>query len=304
MPAEFADEVIMQSVLPRLTEDVDAWDPRLNKMAVHLWIHPWLPILGNKLNHLWAPIRFKLSAYLERWKPPDHQAHEVLKPWKLVFDSANWEPLIEKVLKKLSESIVAMPVRPDGQDVGPIKDFLLWMDLAPAASFAQILEIAFFPHWHAVLRDWLRMPNCDYEEVLQWYQGWKLLLPEKLREQSVVQKQFAHGLEVMKHIMSGNGSNAQEMPPMPTPQPASTNSGPQLPGSASIKAPTTEDLSLSLCDYLAEIAGENGLVFRPKQSTHVGKQVYQFGAASIYLDKNLVFAAVKGNQGLAACICR
>lgn len=60
-----------------------------------------------------------------------------------------------------------------------------------------------------------------------------------------------------------------------------------------------EDVNLTLSDYLADEASNNGVVFRPKpQVKHLGKQVYQFGAASVYLERNLVFVAPKGgNEG-------
>ena len=36
-------------VLPRLRSEIEVWD---------LWLHPWLPLLGRKMEMLWTPIRF------------------------------------------------------------------------------------------------------------------------------------------------------------------------------------------------------------------------------------------------------
>eukprot|EP00444_Apocalathium_aciculiferum_P018930 CAMPEP_0183451134 /NCGR_PEP_ID=MMETSP0370-20130417/114369_1 /TAXON_ID=268820 /ORGANISM="Peridinium aciculiferum, Strain PAER-2" /LENGTH=62 /DNA_ID=CAMNT_0025642333 /DNA_START=13 /DNA_END=199 /DNA_ORIENTATION=- len=38
-------------------------------------------------------------------------------------------------------------------------------------------------------------------KVLQWYQGWKALL-QALKDQGPIQRQMAHGLELMKHFMA------------------------------------------------------------------------------------------------------
>lgn len=294
LPKETAEQMAAEVVLPRLVTEVEAWDPRVDKASSHLWLHPWLPVLGDRLSALWAPVRFKLSACLERWNPSDHSAHDILKPWKQVFDLANWDPLIEKVLMKLERAINETPIKPDGQDVQPIKDMLIWLDLAPLSGLAQVLETAFFPQWHAALRSWLRSSGCDFTEVLQWYQGWRSIFPEQLRKQRVVEKELKKGLQVMQMIMAKGGGDVEDLD---GPETSAGLSGERAYAStAAPKVQNVEDINLSLSDYLAEVAGENGLVFRPKKTEHMGKQVYQLGSASLILDKNLVFVAPKGGQ--------
>lgn len=242
---------------------------------------------------LWPPVRFKISACLDRWDPEDRSAHGFLKPWVKVFDSSNWDPLIEKVLLRLERSLAEMLVQPDGQDLKPMKAFIFWLDLAPLDGLARVLESAFFPQWHSVLQKWLRSPSCNFSEVLQWYQGWKAFFPSELKEQATVQRQLAHGLEVMKHIMA-NGKST-DLPEGPQAVPHSTDAK-RRPPPASVKAPV-EEVSLSLSDYITEVAAEEGLVFLPKKMQRNGKQIYQLGAATIQLDKNLVYAAPKGGEG-------
>lgn len=235
---------------------------------------------------------------MDSWDPRDDSARQVLKPWQHVFEPANWEPLCEKVLSKLGRAIADAPVKPSGQDLQPIKDLLAWLDIVPVAAVAQVLETSLFPQWHAALRQWLRSPECDFNEVLQWYQGWRTLLPETVREQGSVQKHLARGLEVMKNLMSGGGEDADDAPePAPPQAPKSTPTSSPTSASTTVRtasAVAPEDVILSLSDYMAEVAGEHGLVFRPKANkTQLGKQVYQFGSVSIYFDKNLVYAAPK-----------
>merc|ERR1719221_2448815 len=232
-------------------------------MPTHIWIHPWLPIIGTRLECLWMPIRFKLSACLERWDPRDRSAREVLRPWHSVLDPANWEPLIEKVLCRLESAVADAAVQPGGQDTGPVENLLAWLGVAPTSSVASVLERALFPRWHVALREWFRSPGADFKEVVEWYQGWRALLPEEVREQGSVQRQLAHGLEVMKHFMSDSSEGGGAQPPSTAPAPAAPP-----PPAAVPRAPAgrgcEQDVALSLCDYLAEVAGEQGLLFRPK----------------------------------------
>lgn len=292
LPSAAAEVITAEVVLPRLRAEIEAWDPRVDQVSAHLWLHPWLPFLGKRMDVLWPPVRFKISACLDRWDPADRSAHGFLKPWEKVFNAANWDPLIEKVLVRLERSLADTPVQPDGQDLQPMKDFVFWLDLAPLDGLARVLESAFFPQWHAVLQKWLRSSSCNFSEVLQWYQGWKAFFPAELKEHAPIQRQLAHGLEVMKHIMANGKSTELPEGPQAVPDSADTKRRPP----PSVKAPV-EEVTLSLSDYIAEVAAEEGLVFLPKKIQRNGKQVYQLGAATIQLDKHLVFAAPKSGDG-------
>ena len=81
-----------------------------------------------------------------------------------------------------------------------------------------------------------------------------------------------------------------------------------------------EEISLSLSDYMSQVAAEEGLIFLPKllvqkqdfclfsagtagscdplrKQQRNGKQVYQLGTATIQLDKNLVYVAPTAGEG-------
>ena len=38
--------ILEQVVLPRLTAEVDAWNPLTDTVPIHAWIHPWLPLMS------------------------------------------------------------------------------------------------------------------------------------------------------------------------------------------------------------------------------------------------------------------
>ena len=46
-------------MLPKLKSAVDHWEPRSETIPIHAWVHPWLPLLKEKLEPLFAPIRYK-----------------------------------------------------------------------------------------------------------------------------------------------------------------------------------------------------------------------------------------------------
>ncbi|CAE7419992.1 STIPL1 [Symbiodinium sp. CCMP2592] len=287
LQSDCADSLIAEVVLPRLRSEIEGWDPRLDTVSPHLWLHPWLPLLGSQMDILWAPIRFKISSCLERWDCSDSSAHGFLQPWRRVFDPCNWDPLIEKVLSKIEKAIAQTPVQPDGQNLQALRILFSWMDLAPLDNVSRVLESAFFPQWHAALRRWLRDAQCEFSEVLQWYQGWKALFPKELLEQARVQKHFAGGLEVMKHMMTHGTSDLPESEE----QSAKKHQPSARPGLPA------EEISLSLSDYMSQVAAEEGLIFLPKKQQRNGKQVYQLGTATIQLDKNLVYVAPTAGEG-------
>lgn len=46
---EIVQTLLEQVILPKLTRGVTEWNPRTDKIAIHMWIHPWLPLLGSRL---------------------------------------------------------------------------------------------------------------------------------------------------------------------------------------------------------------------------------------------------------------
>ena len=69
----------------QLCRAVEQWEPRTETVAVHAWLHPWLPYLGSRMDQLYPTIRFKLSAALQQWHPSDQSALALLRPWHTVM---------------------------------------------------------------------------------------------------------------------------------------------------------------------------------------------------------------------------
>ena len=74
------------SLIPKIFLAVDFWDPMLDTVPIHLWLHPWLPVLGiNSLAPAISNVAEKMTAALRNWSPADESAKILLAPWKPVL---------------------------------------------------------------------------------------------------------------------------------------------------------------------------------------------------------------------------
>ena len=69
----------------QLSRAVEAWEPRQERVPLHAWLHPWLPMLAPRLADLHPGIRFKLATALQQWHPGDQSAMALLSPWHQVL---------------------------------------------------------------------------------------------------------------------------------------------------------------------------------------------------------------------------
>ena len=163
--AELLDNILDQLILPKLKREVETWNPRTATVPIHHWLHPWLPVAGERILQFTPMIKQKLSSVLSAWEPQDPSAHVVLAPWHGVFDDRMWDRLmLDHIVPPLVQGLRAArldPTVPEGGGSG-FEPFLWakrWETQLPKGVYAALIEHELLYTWLVALRGWL-CPNA------------------------------------------------------------------------------------------------------------------------------------------------
>eukprot|EP00752_Nemacystus_decipiens_P009688 g8655.t2 len=307
--------LLEQAVLPKLTRGVADWNPRTDTVAVHTWVHPWLPRLGSRLAILFPEIRRKFEAFLTR-EPLDATALGILSPWKNVFDSRSMEALLNKCVapKLVAELRRSLDINPANQDMAPFDALMMWADFLPPLYMTTILDVEFFPKWLTALHRWLS-DTADYAEVAAWYQTWKGRFPQHLRSDPRVMAQFSAALTLMEQVMQDHEHQGVPLPACATEREdyprmlklrrkeaakAQHQRLSRPDGGAAVEDARGGGLpTASFKDVVEEYAVRSSLGFLPKPGRQRdGRQIYVFGGVPVYLDQSVCFAEMPRGSGL------
>lgn len=306
LPHSVLQTILDNIVMPKLSSAVDSWDPRRETIPIHSWVHPWLPLLGQKLETLYHTIRTRLESVLHAWHPSDMSAFYILSPWKTVFDPTSWEQIMVRyIIPKLLGVIHEFQVNPADQKLDQFYWVRTWAGVIPVHHMLHIMDV-FFNKWQEVLYQWLcSKPN--FQEVTNWYLGWKDLIPQELLSNEHVRyrlnmgldmmNQAAEGLEVVQPGLRENISylKAREQRQFEAQKVKGPGVGPPR---------GTDDMGggdLSLKEVIEVHAQHNNLLFKPKVGRmQDGHQVYGFGNVSVIIDSlnQKVFAQVDDRWSL------
>ncbi|KAJ6790749.1 septin and tuftelin-interacting protein 1-like protein 1 [Iris pallida] len=314
LPPLVVQTILDNVVMPKLTKAVDSWNPQHETVPIHVWIHPWLPLLGQRLESLYHTIREKLGRVLGHWHAGDSSAYVLLSPWKDVFDAASWERLIvTHIVPKLMTALQEFQVNPADQKLDQFNWVMAWASAVPIHHMVTLLEVGFFSKWQQVLYHWL-CSNPNFNEVMTWYMGWRALFPQELLANERIRMLLTAGLDMMNQAVEGmevvqpgareNVSylRVTEKRQFEAQQAAAYASiyrhSASVPGNGVGLGNTSE---MRFKELIEAYALEQGLAFVPR----VGKlykdlPVYGFGNVNVCVDsvKQLLFA--QGPQGWGA----
>ncbi|GJM95169.1 hypothetical protein PR202_ga11877 [Eleusine coracana subsp. coracana] len=297
LPPIMLQSILEHVIMPKLSAAVDSWDPRRESVPIHVWVHPWLPLLRERIDTLCHSIRYKLSSVLHVWQPHDSSAYAVLSPWKGVFDSASWEDLIVRyIIPKLRMALQEFQINPANQKLDQFNWVMLWASAIPVHHMVQMLEIDFFSKWQQVLYHWLCSPNPDFNEIMNWYKGWKGLFPPELLANERIRMLLTAGLDMMNQaaeglevVQPGARENVGYLRATEKRQfDAAQQTYHAVPGAAMA--------DLTFKESIQAFAMEQGLLFMPRVGKfYNGMPVYEFGIVSICIDsvKRLLYAQLE-----------
>jgi tuftelin-interacting protein 11 len=125
LPEWIIDNILDQLIYPILYREVDQWNPLTDSIPIHSWLHPWLPLMKDRLEPLYQPIRTKLAQALQNWQPSDSSAKAVLLPWQKVFKQGTWDAFMNKyIVPKLVSTMQQFVIDPRQQILGRKKNLI------------------------------------------------------------------------------------------------------------------------------------------------------------------------------------
>ncbi|CAK9188576.1 unnamed protein product [Ilex paraguariensis] len=317
LPPSILQSILDNVVLPKLSAAVESWEPRRETIPIHSWVHPWLPLLGQKLEALYHTIRNRLESVLHAWHPSDMSAYYILSPWKTVFDPTSWEKLMVRyIIPKLLTVMHDFEINPADQKLDPFYWIRTWATAIPIHHMVPLMDV-FFNKWQEVLYHWL-CSNPNFEQVTQWYLGWKELLPPELLANEHIRYRLNLGLDMMNQavegmevVQPGLRENISYLRVLEQRQFEAQQKGAaqaQQRTSASVGSVTQMEglgggLEMSLKEVIEVHAQQNGLLFKPKPGRmQDGHQIYGFGNISIIIDSlnQKVFAQTEDRWSLVS----
>ncbi|CAH1104934.1 unnamed protein product [Psylliodes chrysocephalus] len=298
LPDWIVENIISQLLMPKIIKEVNDWNPLTDTTPIHVWIHPWIPLLDEKLQATVYPvIQEKLGNALTNWHPSDRSAKLMLQPWQRALSQGAFVAfLLKHIVPKLQICMQSLAINPHQQHLDAWHWVMDWSDMLSVGNMTLILDKFFFPRWLQTLAVWLNH-NPNYTQVTEWYSGWKRMVSDELLNQPSIKENFHKALEMMNRAVNiGQQPGAKEsisylknieengITPSPASQPRVETIAEAMKTASKIPQ-GFKDLVMKKCE-------DRGLLFVPMANKyHEAKQVYKIGSNGMqcYIDRNVIF---------------
>ena len=280
-------------VMLRLKNEVNSWDPTKDMIPIHVWLHPWLPLLRDKLSTLYPDIRRKLVKVLKCWKANDRSAYQIIKPWHTIFDKDSMNNfLLIAIVPKLQEYVGTIDFREESYGVEELGNIMIWEDILPRNFFLAILGGVYLPRWQNCIFHLLQKQR--FEPAAMCYIRFRQVVPFQIIINSFILDSLNATLNLMKKAF--RQENIEDFSPTYKSYQdflrvwnidSETKSNFQ-----SLKRSSREShrISASFKDVVESFAEENSICFVPRQGRfYEGKQLWQFGSVNIFIENDVAF---------------
>lgn len=307
VPEWILANVLTTLVYPKLQVEVENWNPLTDLVAIHTWVHPWLPLMADQLEPLYIPIRQKLANALTKWHPSDRSAKLILQPWAGVFNPNHMNVFLAKnIVPKLALCMQEFVINPLQQQMDAWNWVISWLDIISPVSMVKVLTENFFPRWIAVLSKWLSS-NPNFDELTKWYLGWKSMFPEQLLTDPAVKNCLNEALEIMNQaVMEHSQPGARENIAYLTLTERRRAFEPErrdVPENNPSLSLNFTSIPTTLKEHIEQRAEESGLLFMPiPNKTYEGRQVYKLGRIQISIDQTMIHYNVKGQWNMTGSV--
>ena len=192
-------------------------DFKYNKLPIHCWLHPWLPLMKSKLSKHYPEIRRKFNSFISSFWSNNGNEDEnenilnMISSWKNIFDKNSMDNfLIKSIMPKLVISLRSVLINPQNQEIITFQNVLKWHSIIPHIHFISLFRGEFFNRWIRVLINWL-MLSPDLMEVTEWYSGWKSVFPDSLLEDTDIMHPFNTALNIMNIALTYDETQSIDM---------------------------------------------------------------------------------------------
>ncbi|KAL3524820.1 hypothetical protein ACH5RR_013192 [Cinchona calisaya] len=207
-------------------------------------------------------------------------------------------------------------MEPANKKIDELDWVLIWADDMPLHNLLLLMDIIFDKWQEFLFRGLCSGPNFD--EVREWFLGWKNLLPPELLANEHISRRLSVGLEMMNRAVESIEVLCDWMIEKTTHagvleqgQFETTKQAGYQAFASSGRGNKEDDgmgdaVEVSLKEVVQIHAQMNGLTFQPKPGrSHGGYQLYGFGSASIVIDSRnqKIFAHTKDGWSPVSLEC-
>jgi tuftelin-interacting protein 11 len=316
LPSFISSQVYDQLIVQRLEKAVSSWNPKKRRHGTlpHHWLFPWLQFLADhhhdpKSSHgLVSDVKRKFRVVIDTWDLKDGVIPG-LQDWRQVLGLDIHKNMVMNHLLPRMGAYLRANFQVDPQDQEPylryLEDIFKWKDFLSPRMLAQVVVSEVFPLWHNILYQWLTSDGVNYEEVGQWFEWWKTVLPGYINSEPAVEAEWQKGLHLINEALD-LGAEAKDRLRAPVAEPvgneSNTTNKPKPAAAATPARKPTVQAEITLKDVLEDWCMRHDLLFINERKAHqvTGMPLSRITAATngkggvlIYIQGDLVFAQKK-----------